>query len=256
LKAKELLEEIFRTKTVYDAAGKQYSLHGNVGENEGIFLRALVEKYKPTSTIEIGCAFGISSLFISSALEKMSGNKHHTIIDGFQSTTFHNIGVTNLKKADVDFYQLIEGLSEVELPKLLAEGKKYDFCFIDGNHTFDHTLLDFFYLNRMLKVGGIMVFDDIGFPAVTKALRYVLNYPSYQYVGHVPVNYTQKRKFFEAAIKKPLGFITNLFPHKLRYELFSASINKTDQQLHLNTSMIALQKVSEDDRQWHWYENF
>lgn len=108
----------------------------------------------------------------------------------------------------------------------------------------------------MVEVGGIVVFDDIGFPAVTKALRYVLNYPGYKYVGHVPVNFTGKRKIFESAFKKPLSFIANLFPHKLRYELFSASINRTDKKLHLNTSMIALQKVKEDDRQWYWYENF
>lgn len=188
--------------------------------------------------------------------KKWGGGKHHTIIDGFQSSVFHNIGLTNLTKANVDFYQLIEGLSEIELPRLLTEGKKYDFCFIDGNHTFDHTLIDFFYLNRMLNVGGIMVFDDIGFPAVTKALRYVLNYPAYQYVGHVEVNHSGSRKLFEAGVKRPLNIVAGLFPKKIRYEMFAASVNKTDQQLHLNTSMMALQKVKEDDREWFWYEDF
>ncbi len=166
------------------------------------------------------------------------------------------MGVANLKKANVDFYELIEGLSEIELPRLLSEGKKYDFCFIDGNHTFDHTLIDFFYLNRMLKVGGIMVFDDIGFPAVTKALRYVLNYPAYQYVGHVEVNHSGSRKMFESVVKKPMNLVARLFPKKIRYEMFAASVNKTDIQLHLNTSMIALQKIKEDDREWFWYEDF
>lgn len=253
--SQSLLEEIFSTRTVYDANGKQYPLDGNVDVNEGVFLQELIRKYKPQQTIEVGCAFGISSLYICSELEKIKG-AHHTIIDGFQSTVFHNIGITNLKKANVNFFELIEGLSEIELPKLLSREKQYDFCFIDGNHTFDHTLIDFFYLNRMLKTGGIMVFDDIGFPAVTKALRYVLNYPAYQYVGNVEVSYGAKRELFNSILKKPLSGVASLFPKKMRNEMFSASIISSDKKLHLNTSMIALQKVKEDDRPWYWYEDF
>jgi predicted O-methyltransferase YrrM len=256
MNSSELLEEIFRTRIVYDANGKEYPLDSNIDESEGALLRNLIQKYKPQRTIEVGCAYGISSLYICSELEKTGRGKHHTIIDGFQSSVFHNIGVANLKKANVDFFELIEGLSEIELPKLLSEGKKYDFCFIDGNHTFDHTLLDFFYLNRMLNVGGIMVFDDIGFPAVTKALRYVLNYPAYQYVGNVQGYYSKKREMFNSLFKKPIGAVANLFPKNIRNEVFSGGIIASDKKLHLNTSMIALQKVKEDDRQWNWYENF
>lgn len=252
----QLLEEIFKTNIVHDAAGKEYPLDSNIDQNEGAMLQSLIRKYKPQRTIEIGCAFGISSLYICSELEKQGEGKHHTIIDGFQSAAFHNIGVANLAKANVNFYELIEGLSEIELPRLLSEGKKYDFCFIDGNHTFDHTLIDFFYLNRMLNVGGIMVFDDVSFPAVTKAVRYVLNYPAYQYVDHVEINYTGSRKLFESVVKKPLNFMAGLLPKKIRYEIFSAGVNKTDKQLHLTTSMIALQKVKEDNREWFWYEDF
>lgn len=255
MNSKELLGEIFETQIVLDSSGKEYPLGSNIDKEEGALLQRLIRKYQPKRTIEVGCAFGISSLFICEELGKIPGG-HHTIIDGFQSSVFHNIGVSNLEKANVGFYELIEGLSEIELPKLLSEGKKYDFCFIDGNHTFDHTLVDFFYLNRMLNVGGIVVFDDIGFPAVTKAVRYVLNYPSYQYVDHVQVNPTGGRKLFEAGFKRPMNLLAGIFPKKLRYEIFAASINKTDKQLHLSTSMIALQKIKEDDRQWNWYEDF
>jgi hypothetical protein len=72
----------------------------------------------------------------------------------------------------------------------------------------------------------------------------------------VPVTHTGSRKTFEAVVKKPMNILAGLLPKKLRYEIFSASINKTDQQLHLNTSMMALQKVKEDEREWFWYENF
>jgi len=71
---------------------------------------------------------------------------HHTIIDAFQSTYFNNIGVGNLKKANLNIYDLIEAYTEIALPQLLSDVKKYDFCFIDGNHTFDRVLVDFFIL--------------------------------------------------------------------------------------------------------------
>jgi len=45
-----------------------------------------------------------------------------------------------------------------------AQGERIDFAFIDGAHTFDHVLVDFFYIDRMLNVGGIVAFDDVGFP--------------------------------------------------------------------------------------------
>ena len=255
MNATELLKEIFKSKVVIDAKGNEYPLNSSIDEEEGAFIQQLISKYSAKKTIEIGCAYGISSLFICSAIEK-SNNATHTIIDAYQSGYFKNIGVTNLNKANIGCYNLIEGLSEIELPKLLAEGKKYDFCFIDGNHTFDHTLIDFFYLNRMLDVGGIIVFDDIGLPSVSKVLRYVLNYPAYQYVGHVPKEYSKKRALFESIFKAPLGVMATLFSKKMKHEIFSSKVISNDKKLHLNTSMIALQKIKADDREWYWYEDF
>jgi len=34
------------------------------------------------------------------------------------------------------------------LPRLLESGKKIDFAYIDGWHTFDYTLLDWCYIDR------------------------------------------------------------------------------------------------------------
>ena len=60
------------------------------------------------------------------------------------------------------------------LPKLLARNDKIDFAFLDGQHTFDYVLVDFFYVDKILSVGGIIVFDDLQYPSVRKVCRYVL----------------------------------------------------------------------------------
>ena len=59
-------------------------------------------------------------------------------------------------------------------PKLLARNEKIDFAFLDGQHTFDYVLVDFFYVDKILSVGGIIVFDDLQYPSVRKVCRYVL----------------------------------------------------------------------------------
>ena len=69
---------------------------------------------------------------------------------------------------------------------LLREGATFQFALIDGWHTFDQTLLDFYYLNRLLEEAGVILVDDLGLPAVNKAIRYVLNYPTYVVAGVTP----------------------------------------------------------------------
>lgn len=56
-------------------------------------------------------------------------------------------------------------------------------AFIDGKHTADQALLDFYFLDRMIEPGGIVVFDDVHFPSVNKVVRYVSTYPNYQLIG-------------------------------------------------------------------------
>lgn len=45
------------------------------------------------------------------------------------------------------------------LPTLPVDA--FDFCFIDGCHGFPVAQLDFFYMSRLLKVGGVLAVDDI-----------------------------------------------------------------------------------------------
>ncbi len=255
MKALELLDEIFKSKVVYDYQGNSYNLDSNVDIDEGEFLRRIIKENDFKYTIEIGCAYGISSLNICSALE---GNQDcsHTIIDPFQSTDWKNIGKANLDKAEIDFYELIEQPSEIALPHLLSEGKQYDFGFIDGWHTFDHTLVDFFYLNKLIKVGGVIVIDDIGFPSINKCMRYILNYPSYEVIANVDLQVSSKRKLFDLLIKLPLEILCKIMPTKVAYELFSGKVIKSDKSLKLKSSMMALRKISDDNRPWNWFQEF
>ncbi len=71
-------------------------------------------------------------------------------------------------------FRLVEQPSHLALPELFRNGERFDFVFIDGNHTFDFVLLDFFYADRMLEIGGVIGFDDLWMLAVRQVVAYVM----------------------------------------------------------------------------------
>jgi predicted O-methyltransferase YrrM len=249
--ADEILEEILSSGKVEDVAGNVYTLEANIDMEESRFLGNLIRENNYTTSFEIGCAYGISSLSICSSLPENDG--FHSIIDPFQFNEWKGIGIRNLEKAGLKNFKLVEKPSEIALPDLVAAGAKFDFAFIDGWHTFDHTLLDMFYANRLLRKGGIMVIDDVGMKGVQKAVNYFLNYPAYKFEGGVALSNTAKRNTFSKVIVKPLKHLAKLVPAKVSEEIFSPNITKKTIEGY---SMVALRKFKEDERPWNWYETF
>lgn len=249
------LEVIFSNRLVSDLNGKIHPLESNVEPDEGEFITELLAKHPSTSSIEVGCAFGISSLYICRGL-KDSPERKHVIVDPYQTTDWKGIGINNLNQAGVDFYELVEEKSEFALPAMAAAKKQFDFAFIDGWHTFDHTLIDLFYLNRVLKVGGIILIDDVGMPGINKVIRYFRNYPAYEYIGGVPLEKTRNRKLYNTFILKPFGFLTRILPKRLRNDLFSETVINPDSSLGIDCSMVAFKKIAQDERPWNWYAPF
>src|SRR5262249_53891072 len=134
-----------------------------------------------------GCAYGLSSISICAALHDRDGS-HHTILDPFQRTWWKSIGVTNLSRAGLSRFTLIEEKSEFALPSLLSASEgAFDFIFLDGWHTFDHTMLDCFYSARLLRVGGYLVLDDAHWQSVTKVVQCLETYPCFERFGSVPL---------------------------------------------------------------------
>jgi hypothetical protein len=78
--------------------------------------------------------------------------------------------------------ELRELPSHVALPELLDDGVRLDFCFHDGWHVFDQTLCDFVYIDKMLRVGGLLAVDDCTWPSMRKFLRYVVTNRRYSVV--------------------------------------------------------------------------
>ena len=242
---------------LFDKADAQL-LASAISIPEGQFLRSLIQKHDIQNTIEIGCANGISSLFICDALRTKS-SPHHVMIDPYQTTQHAGKGIANLKRANISFAELIEKPSEIALPQLLDQGRRFEFGFIDGYHTFDHALLDFFYLNRLVTVGGLIALDDNNIPSVNKAARYIAKYSCYRLVGTVKGRGIKRR--FLNSVKLVIGAglfpFTKLAGNALSHEFLDDSLVRPKSIRDLDDStMVAFQKVAEDERSHFWYEYF
>ena len=115
-----------------------------------------------------------SSLYICEALREVGADKH-IVIDPYQHSGWEGIGLANLRRANysdiVDFH---EAFSHRCLSRLTEEHVKIDFAFVDGEHTFDYVFVDFFLIDKLLRPGGIIIFDDFSYPSIRSVCRYVL----------------------------------------------------------------------------------
>jgi predicted O-methyltransferase YrrM len=171
----DVLEEILRSKQVYDAEGKAHRLHSGLSKDE---VNVLMNLCKDASlTVEVGMAYGVSSMAFALA-HLAAGQKrgiHHVAIDPFQSTQWHNIGRENLKRIGyLKQTKVIEAPSYAALPAILPKlGGRVDVVLVDGWHTFDATLLDAMYAIMLLRMGGYLIIDDMWMPAIRKVARYI-----------------------------------------------------------------------------------
>ncbi len=181
----ELIAEIYSKGYVKDQEGQptRTLMRSAIPHDQGMALYHWIRKKELTQTLEIGMAYGLSTLFICQAHADNAKGGHHVAIDPKQSALFHSIGLLNTQRANLDhFLEFFEAPSYDILPRLRQQEKHFDLIFIDGMHTFDFTLVDFFYADLLLKVGGYMILDDIWMPSVRKVLTYVLRNRKYQVV--------------------------------------------------------------------------
>jgi predicted O-methyltransferase YrrM len=246
-----VLAEILTTSLVKSADGNVLKLHSNISREQGEFLQKVILESQPKVSLEIGLAYGISALFICEALNQIPGTRH-IIIDPYQSTSWREIGLDNLKKAGYEeIIELHQQLSHLALPQMELQGTKIDFAFIDGMHTFDHTLIDFFYIDRMLNVGGIIAIDDANWPSIRKVCRFIVTNRSYS-VFRCLDHHDAKLSFNRQMLKRAAN------TSKAVRRILKPEYIQPDIELGLKpfTRCIAFKKEADDKRKWDFHREF
>jgi predicted O-methyltransferase YrrM len=123
-----------------------------VGSYEGASVCYLIETLAPRHPLEIHC------------IDTWLGSPEHKGIDmqAVEARFQRNLErITSVFPERVNL-RVHKGLSCVKLARLLADGKQgyFDFIYIDGSHQAPDVLCDAVLAFQLLKIGGVIVFDD------------------------------------------------------------------------------------------------
>jgi predicted O-methyltransferase YrrM len=181
------LDEIQRRGTLETADGRTLPLLNHV---KRVFLDALepvVRATRPRLIVEIGMCYGVSSLVFAQALADAGPGGTLVSIDPFESSLWHDVGRLNVERAGLPVtLDVRQAPSHLVLPRLLEEGRQADFVFVDGNHTRDYVRTDAFFARRLLRVGGIVAFDDARNRHIRDVCRETVRDYRYEEVTPVP----------------------------------------------------------------------
>jgi predicted O-methyltransferase YrrM len=139
-----------------------------------------VSRQRPQSVLELGFAHGASSCYIGAAMKANGSGRLTTIdLDHRRQAKPEFRKFLSLSQCDPDIETLLEitGLQDWvrpirtpssytwELMHLIemtpAGGWMFDFAFIDGAHSWFVDGFAFFLVDRLLKPGGWILFDDL-----------------------------------------------------------------------------------------------
>ena len=137
-------------------------------------LRDVLVAERACVVLEVGLAYGSSALAIGEAVLATCGvGARHVAIDPFQTSSYSNVGWDLLCAAGLEgTSRLLVEASSLALPRLLREGFVADAAFVDGSHRFHEVFVDLYFLQKLVRPGGLIVLDDVEFPSVSGALTY------------------------------------------------------------------------------------
>lgn len=170
------LANLFAAGSVTERSGTTHDLGASVRPEFAFALRDVAAKYAVDNALEIGMANGVTTLAI------LTGAPQSRVvsIDPVQTQQYKEAGLVTLEQAGVaDRHRLVQDYDYNALPALLSEGRRFDLTYIDGWHTFDYTLLDVFYADKMTPAGGVIGFNDCNWPSVHRVCSWLLRHRRY-----------------------------------------------------------------------------
>ncbi|MDO9245117.1 MAG: class I SAM-dependent methyltransferase [Phenylobacterium sp.] len=161
--------------------------------------RQIVDKNKPRKILEIGSFEGRSTVWMmeycsiavggdieiwcadtwGGGIEHQKGGRIETDMSDVERRFDRNIEIARgVAPHKVDIHKL-KTFSNLAMAKLIADGKTeyFDLVYIDGSHQAPDVLMDAVMAFQVLKVGGIMIFDDYLWSMDTPGTQDVLKMP-------------------------------------------------------------------------------
>lgn len=143
----------------------------HISKSSARVLYSFVRRNQPEHCLELGFAHGASSNYIAAALEE-NGRGRLTSVDldisrSFEPTIEAVVARTGLQnwisiQREVDSYNWFLKKKIDERSEEHSCAPIYDFCFIDGSKNWTVDGFAFFLVDKLLRPGGWLLFDDYG----------------------------------------------------------------------------------------------
>lgn len=248
IRLNSIIENIFLTKQTNDLYDNRLEVNDMIARTEALILYNMVVKAKAKTTIEVGLAHGVSALAFCQAHNDM-GNKDavHFAVDPNQFTSYKGAALAAIRKAGFEsILKIMEGPSHLEIPSLVKQDIKVDCAFIDGWHTFDYTLIDFFLIDKMLKPGGYVAFHDVYGSAKQKVINFILTHRKYAIAEDLMQFEREPKsrtlKFFLWRIYKDPRLLFSWYHWKY--------------QLKNSAGLLVLKKIADFEPRYDFFKNF
>ena len=147
---------------------------------ERVFLYSIVYSLAPQRVLEIGTFKGGSAFIISGALDDLALNGKLITIDPYpEQIEVEWSAVSHNTKSVKGFFP--QDIDKVILP----DGEKYDFVFVDGDHSYSGVLNDLKYLPEILNKNAYVLLHDAYNADVKRAIHHAINKYAYHDCGMV-----------------------------------------------------------------------
>jgi predicted O-methyltransferase YrrM len=125
------------------------------------------------ATLEVGLGLGLGALSICEALLEVGRpDARHLVVEAFPGD-FAGAGTRTIRAAGVEpLVEQVHEESQLALPRLVAEGRRFDLALIDGDHRFEGCFLDVCFADRLVRPRGLVVVDDLWMMPVRLAVSY------------------------------------------------------------------------------------
>jgi predicted O-methyltransferase YrrM len=154
-----------------------YEQSNNWFENHRAEWDTFMARYKPQTLLEIGSYEGASACYLIDTLARDAAIELHCV-DTWEGSVEHTNGDPPMSLVEKRFQRntalaiqsaahpvnlvVHKGESGIILPELIAAKmhERFDLIYIDGSHRAPDVLFDAVVAFKLLKPGGLMIFDD------------------------------------------------------------------------------------------------
>jgi predicted O-methyltransferase YrrM len=161
-------------------------------------MEDFIRKHSISNILELGFFHGVSTCYMAAALEEVDQG------------SIVSIDLHSAQKRQPNIEELLEKCGYLEtvefyyepasynwrLMKLIeAQERTFDLCYLDGGHDWYNTGLAFFLVDKLLRPGGWIIFDDLDWTMEHIEAQWALRKPEEERIT------PQVRKVWELLVK-------------------------------------------------------